>query len=617
MKRKRDIFAALAALLFLGAHAHAETLITGLPGTKWDISVSTPLSNATKSNASGLTDGALTDIRIGPATIVSRYRAFGVVATSVIPSVTAVEFVQGTYTTSNTSGVCASAPTLQYSNDGTTWMDIGWTISPSYPYQNPTTSMKGTVYRFSGSPLVNVRGLRVICGVYMLGINSQYVNVQEVKVYGPDSSGFTVYTTQLPAGSGNEARYSMGGKFGGTYADVIALRFYTMSGETGAHTCRIWDFAGTLRATVSTPEDTSAGWREISLPTSVKMGPNEPVTIACDNGANNLYPDTQNLLATPITVNGVTTIGPGLYGAVGTLPTSSWNNSSYFRDIRATLSPNTAPSGGTFVASKTTVAAGELFTLSWNVPSAVYCTTGATWSVGGQTKISPIGSATTSLPTVMSQSYPLTCTSKGGSTALPTVTVTAQAAAAPNLVGDKATVAFGNVNPTETGVGYLTVTNTGNAQATISGAVITVPSGQANPFGQSMSPTLLPGESKTATLFCTPPASGSYTGTLTYTYDGGRQISVGLTCTGAGAVYTNTLVWDASSCPAQFPTCQVQYVARGSDVSGGPYTDLGTTAVGVTTYQDVTTQAYRCYVVGAIDATGQASPSANSNEACK
>ncbi|NJS37099.1 MAG: hypothetical protein HC765_12955 [Brachymonas sp.] len=70
---------------------------------------------------------------------------------------------------------------MQYSLNGTTWQTAtGWTLSPSYSYTNTTA---GVEYTFTGTPIANVKGVRVAGKTWTAAGQSKRVRVREVKVF--------------------------------------------------------------------------------------------------------------------------------------------------------------------------------------------------------------------------------------------------------------------------------------------------------------------------------------------------------------------------------------------------------------------------------------------------
>jgi len=67
---------------------------------------------------------------------------------------------------------------LQFSTDGTTWTDSGWSLSPAYPY---SATAYGQTYAFSGAAKAGVKGARI---VGQTGASSWSWTVSEVQFIG-------------------------------------------------------------------------------------------------------------------------------------------------------------------------------------------------------------------------------------------------------------------------------------------------------------------------------------------------------------------------------------------------------------------------------------------------
>jgi chitodextrinase len=107
----------------------------------------------------------------------------GGVTFSATHTVTSVQFINGNaQPASTTDGWFTSAASvkLQFSTDGTTWTDSGWTISPAYP---ATSAAWNQTYTFSGTQQTGIKGVRVI-GQVRTTDTSWWWSVNEVEVIG-------------------------------------------------------------------------------------------------------------------------------------------------------------------------------------------------------------------------------------------------------------------------------------------------------------------------------------------------------------------------------------------------------------------------------------------------
>ena len=148
----------------------------------------------------------------------------------------------------------------------------------------------------------------------------------------------SIFTTQIPINSGNDSDYELGVKFiSSQTAEITAIRFYKMPGETGSHTGKIWNSSGSLITTVNFTSETSSGWQTAQLTTPLIISPNTIYIVSVNS--NSVYPIEQNQLSVPITNSFLSTVADGNNGVfnetVGLFPNQSYNNSNYFIDILA------------------------------------------------------------------------------------------------------------------------------------------------------------------------------------------------------------------------------------------------------------------------------------------
>jgi hypothetical protein len=129
--------------------------------------------------------------------------------------------------------------------------------------------------------------------------------------------------------------YELGMRFKSSAAGKItAIRFYKSSLETGTHVGKIYSSTGALLASVTFSGESASGWQTMNLATPLAISAGVEYTVSVNTG-NKYYVDTVSGMASQIT-NGVLSsiVGNnGVYGPVGSRPTSSWSNSNYFRDI--------------------------------------------------------------------------------------------------------------------------------------------------------------------------------------------------------------------------------------------------------------------------------------------
>ncbi|HZE86742.1 MAG TPA: PA14 domain-containing protein [Methylomirabilota bacterium] len=154
----------------------------------WGLSSST--SNNNKVAASGLNDSNMTtDVRLDNGTdeAANVWEGAGVTFSATQSAITSIEFTNGTWETSLDGSYIANFK-LQFTTDGTTWTDSGWSNTPSYPYNS--SSVAGQTYTFTGSATA-IKGARVVGQVHSSnpGASSWYDNAREVKIYQTTSTG--------------------------------------------------------------------------------------------------------------------------------------------------------------------------------------------------------------------------------------------------------------------------------------------------------------------------------------------------------------------------------------------------------------------------------------------
>jgi hypothetical protein len=152
---------------------------------------------------------------------------------------------------------------------------------------------------------------------------------------------WSIFTNQVPAAAAGDRdmRYELGTKFKTTVgARVVKVRVYASAAEEGEHTIRLWRVAdSTLIAgpyAWSFPTGTE-GWKEFALPEPVTIEGNTDYIVAVTNGTDQWYFCTEQAFSAPIN-NGplVTYVGSGVYTTtLGAMPTETWNNSNYYRDV--------------------------------------------------------------------------------------------------------------------------------------------------------------------------------------------------------------------------------------------------------------------------------------------
>jgi hypothetical protein len=168
-------------------------------------------------------------------------------------------------------------------------------------------------------------------------------------------------------------------------------------------------------------------------------------------------------------------------------------------------------------------------------------------------------------------------------------------------------LSFGDVNVSGSASQQATLANTGTSDITLSGLLLSGAGFSAN--GVSSGQVLTPGQTATIQVSFQPQATGSITGSVTVSSNASPVV---VTLSGSGVQQVShsvSLSWTRST------STVAGYLVYSSEVSGGPYTKLTTSAVSLPSYTDSSVQNGNTYyyVVTAVDASG--TESAFSNQA--
>lgn len=216
----------------------------------------------------------------------------------------------------------------------------------------------------------------------------------------------SLFTTQVPVLTGNSdgsnVNYELGAKIQSTVAgQITAIRFWKDSKETGTHTGHVWSSTGTLLATAVFTGETSSGWQQQSLVSPITITLNTTYVVSVNTG-NTYYVATNNGFANQIVNGNLKSVvgGNGVYGAVGKLPTSTFQSSNYFRDI--VFSTSTVPVVSISIApTSSSISLGQIVQFSSAVTGST--NTGVTWSANAPNGLftgSVVGSFTVTVTSV-------------------------------------------------------------------------------------------------------------------------------------------------------------------------------------------------------------------------
>ena len=219
---------------------------------------------------------------------------------------------------------------------GATSYNIKRSTTSGGGYVTIATGVASTSYTDNngGSGLVN--GTTYYYVVSAVNPCGESANSAEISAT-PEASfnGTSIFTTQTPAGSYNDGPYELGVKFQSSRdGNILSVRYYKTSGETGVHLGRIWTASGTELAEVEFSNETDSGWQTANFNNPVAIAAN--TTYVATVNSNTMYGATNHGLDNPVTNAPLSTIADGnngVYGSPGTFPTLSYENSNYFRDI--------------------------------------------------------------------------------------------------------------------------------------------------------------------------------------------------------------------------------------------------------------------------------------------
>jgi hypothetical protein len=147
----------------------------------------------------------------------------------------------------------------------------------------------------------------------------------------------TIFTNQTPSipDVSDGVPYELGMKFRSAKGGQIrAIRYWKAASETGNHVGKIWSSTGQNLASVNFLNETVSGWQQQLLNTPLAIEPNTTYVVSVN--CNSYFPLTYDQLTNSIVNGDLSSVADGnngVYGTTNTLPTNSYRNSNYFRDI--------------------------------------------------------------------------------------------------------------------------------------------------------------------------------------------------------------------------------------------------------------------------------------------
>lgn len=148
----------------------------------------------------------------------------------------------------------------------------------------------------------------------------------------------TIFTNQVPsiANASDDVAYELGMKFQSAQAGQInAIRYWKAASETGTHIGRIWASTdGSVLASVTFSNETASGWQQQALSTPLNIQANTTYVVSVNT--NSFFAISYYVLASSIVNGDLSSVADGnngVFGSPSSLPTNSYRNSNYFRDI--------------------------------------------------------------------------------------------------------------------------------------------------------------------------------------------------------------------------------------------------------------------------------------------
>lgn len=252
-----------------------------------------------------------------------------------------------TGTASDTGGGLVAGVEVSY-DGGNTWHPATGTTSWTYTWV-PVTTGTATIKSRAVDDSAN------------LETPADAVNVTVAGAICPCS----LFVAQQPANTDltDSMAYELGMQFEATApGQITAIRYWRAANETGSHTGRIWSATGTQLASATFSGETASGWQTATLSTPLQILANTTYVVSVN--ANAYYVATNGGLASAVVNSSLSSVADGangVFGSPGVFPTSSYDNSNYFRDVAFTpTSQAVKVSGDNQVGAPGTVLAAPL-----------------------------------------------------------------------------------------------------------------------------------------------------------------------------------------------------------------------------------------------------------------
>lgn len=212
--------------------------------------------------------------------------------------------------------------------------------------------------------------------------------------------------------------------------NVLGMKFYKGSLDTGVHTGTLWSSDGAVLATVTFANETASGWQTAWFSSPISIAADTTYVISyyatsmyyCASTGNLVTPVTSGILVAPGTnaANGNGVFRQDAHG----FPNNSWNATNYFVDVIVEARPvpdRTPPDAPVINAGGTTTSLTPTLTGTAEAASTITLTVNA-HTYTAQTAADGTWSVTITDPLTANQTYPLsvTATDTAGNVSLPT-----------------------------------------------------------------------------------------------------------------------------------------------------------------------------------------------------
>ena len=194
--------------------------------------------------------------------------------------------------------------------------------------QNPARDSLGLYGKFSPPTIAN--------GKVYVSTFSGWLNVYGlVSSPVPVLNGQALFPAQTPVrGDFTDGPHELGVKIvASCRGQLTAIRYWKTAAERGTHIGHVWSNSGTLLASATFANETASGWQQAALGTPLAIAAAETYVVSVNS--QTAYGATNEAFTTSVTNGFLSTVADGnngIYGAPGSFPTLSYQNSNYFRD---------------------------------------------------------------------------------------------------------------------------------------------------------------------------------------------------------------------------------------------------------------------------------------------